>query len=498
MRTFQVLGVVLLLSFGMAACDVDTAPNASAPVDDSVKDEEKDEADPTDRDEPGPSACSEGAVLAECQCAMATVTSGFCCAGEAQDRACGLAVAFYVSPEGNDANEGVSLSVPFRTLEKARDAARASETTKTIYLLNGTYDRGETLRLDVSDKGQSWLAYPGQRPVLDGGTTTSTAIQINGDDISVRWIEFQNFVANTIRIGEGDAKKALIDSNTIINTLSGDEGEQAAIYICCGIHADVQITHNLIDGADDAGIRASSSAASGAARRGASEGDISGLTIAHNAVYNACRSVDDCGAVSVSDPAAKSANISFDNNVIGNFGTATNGSRALSLDDNASNVTLTNNIVYGEGQWAVRFHGGSSNSVSNNIFDVSELGAAITLYEENGEQTPPEQLQKNSFTCNIVYTEKEELPDPFVETPKGGVSGKALGVSGNVYGGFKAGGTATVEAPKIDLNPKVVPPGAVFNDPAEADYSFAGENPGEEFCGFKPIDQTAVGPRPNR
>lgn len=406
-------------------------------------------------------------------------------------------LAFYVSPEGDDSNEGGALSVPFRTLEKARDAARASETTKTIYLLNGTYDRDQTLRLDASDKGQSWLAYPGMRPTLDGGTTTSTAIQINADDISVRWIEFRNFVANTIRVGDGDARKTLIDSNTITNTLGGDGGEQAAIYICCGIHADVRITHNLIDGADDAGIRARSSAASGAARRGASEGDISGLTIAHNAVYNACRGVDDCGAVSVSDPAAKSANISVANNVIGNFGAPTNRSRALSLDDNASNVTLENNIVYGEGQWAVRFHGGSSNSVSNNIFDVSELGSAVALYEDNGEATPPEQLAKNTFTCNIVYTEQEKLPDPFVEGIKGEAGAKVFGASGNVYGG-KAGGTATVEAPKIDLNPKVAPPGAVFNDPAQADYSFAGENPGEEFCGFKPIDQTAVGPRPNR
>jgi len=106
-------------------------------------------------------ACEGHAVSSLCLCGTTEVSSGYCCNASPQSEACVVSPAFYVSPTGDDANSGTSMSEPFRTLEKARDTARASTTTKTVYLLEGIYERTETLELLSADQGQSWLGYPG-------------------------------------------------------------------------------------------------------------------------------------------------------------------------------------------------------------------------------------------------------------------------------------------------------------------------------------------------
>lgn len=84
--------------------------------------------------------------------------------------------AFHVSPAGNDAWSGTLPSPapggsdgPFASMERARDAMRAQSDTKTVYLRGGNYYLTESLRLDASDSGTSWLAYSGEQPVLHGG-----------------------------------------------------------------------------------------------------------------------------------------------------------------------------------------------------------------------------------------------------------------------------------------------------------------------------------------
>ncbi len=85
------------------------------------------------------------------------------------------AAAYYVSESGNDAWSGTLASPngsgtdgPFKTVERARDAMRASG-MKTTYLRGGTYYVPQTLELNASDNGVAFRAYGNETPVLSGG-----------------------------------------------------------------------------------------------------------------------------------------------------------------------------------------------------------------------------------------------------------------------------------------------------------------------------------------
>ena len=83
----------------------------------------------------------------------------------------------YVSPDGSDDNPGTEAA-PFRTLEKARDAARevirtAAEDVR-INLRGGWHVLGAPLKLSAEDSGTNghriiYQAYAGEKPILSGG-----------------------------------------------------------------------------------------------------------------------------------------------------------------------------------------------------------------------------------------------------------------------------------------------------------------------------------------
>ncbi|MNI08997.1 hypothetical protein D3C73_620500 [compost metagenome] len=84
---------------------------------------------------------------------------------------------WYVSPEGNDVNDGTKEQ-PFKTLGRARDAVRELNQSMqgdiVIYLRGGMYALKETLVLDERDSGFNgfqviYCAYPGEKPILSGG-----------------------------------------------------------------------------------------------------------------------------------------------------------------------------------------------------------------------------------------------------------------------------------------------------------------------------------------
>lgn len=83
------------------------------------------------------------------------------------------AAEFYVSTTGNDGNPG-SLTLPFATLEAARDAVRQinkDEPDITVYLRGGTYILDETLEFDLNDSALPggtirYVAYENEKPVV--------------------------------------------------------------------------------------------------------------------------------------------------------------------------------------------------------------------------------------------------------------------------------------------------------------------------------------------
>lgn len=104
---------------------------------------------------------------------------------EVQDGPGSYSVEFYVSPSGNDANDG-GYSQPFKTLEKARAAVR-SELTKglpvkgvAVWLRGGLYERNTTLELTAQDSGSktvpvAWRGYPGEVIRVAGGRKLDSA-----------------------------------------------------------------------------------------------------------------------------------------------------------------------------------------------------------------------------------------------------------------------------------------------------------------------------------
>lgn len=84
---------------------------------------------------------------------------------------------FYVSPFGDDSDPG-TLEAPFRTVQKAQDAARQSNNKAagdiTVYLRGGTYRIDETIKFDYRDTGKKnhntiYQAYKDEKPVISGG-----------------------------------------------------------------------------------------------------------------------------------------------------------------------------------------------------------------------------------------------------------------------------------------------------------------------------------------
>ena len=82
---------------------------------------------------------------------------------------------FHVAPNGSDAADG-SLEKPFASLEKARDAVRATKQSSpiTVWLRGGDYVRTNALVLAATDSGSAgapviWRAYRDESPRLLGG-----------------------------------------------------------------------------------------------------------------------------------------------------------------------------------------------------------------------------------------------------------------------------------------------------------------------------------------
>lgn len=343
---------------------------------------------------------------------------------------------------------------------------------KTTYLMSGTFALAAPLALSSADAGESWLAAPGATPVLDGGGTVAAAItDSGGSKVVIRWLTIQNFSQHGIRTS--GVTSAVIDSNTILNIASTNWNE-GPIEVD-GTFTGGKITHNLIRKAGYTGI----------AVHAAAGNDISNVVIDSNAVYDTMLTVADGGAIYVMDRAHASTGVIISHNVVGNYGSTSNGSKGIYLDDLASHVTVIDNVVYGTGQWALQVHGGDHDIFQNNVFDITHAGK-LGLYQDDltwGDYG----MGSNVFTCNIVYS-SGGAPSTLWDVQKSGSAAMALpDVSGNDY--WRVGGTLPNTAPIVDSSPTVADP--KFVDPAGADYTLQGTPP---LSCFKPIDPSTVGP----
>lgn len=106
----------------------------------------------------------------------ATASENAAFVGTASAKTPGIVGEFFVSPNGNDSNDGTE-SAPFATLERARDAVRNARTESAKSSVDGVYQirlgEGEFRRtapfeLDVRDSKTRFVGVPGKTTVFGG------------------------------------------------------------------------------------------------------------------------------------------------------------------------------------------------------------------------------------------------------------------------------------------------------------------------------------------
>ncbi len=97
-----------------------------------------------------------------------------------------LATNYYVSPTGNDDDDGVTLTTPFLTIERATYAVLPGD---TVFIRNGVYTKNdpESLIAYLTVSGTennpiTFRNYPGETPILQLNNTNWGAVAINGCD----------------------------------------------------------------------------------------------------------------------------------------------------------------------------------------------------------------------------------------------------------------------------------------------------------------------------
>ncbi len=304
---------------------------------------------------------------------------------------------FFVSPSGADRNDGTTYAAPFQTLERAQTAMQAVGTGPAVtYLEGGTYARSQALNLSgYYDQNKSWLAYPGQKPVLEGNLATAQAVVINGfPGITVQGLTIDRFT--TSGIFAQYASGLVISGNTIENVTTPDWRTNilgASIFLL-----NVQgsnVTNNVVLNNTYSGIQVNA---------GGSGQTNSNTVVQGNTVTNVCTAVVDCGAIYLRDVGHQSTGEVVSGNTVNGFGPQANSTKGIYLDDEQSNVMVARNTVFGSGTYAFQIHGGNGNTFVNNIFDLTAL-TKLALYQDDVTSGFPNYgMQGNVFTRNIVYS----------------------------------------------------------------------------------------------
>ncbi|MBD2513690.1 right-handed parallel beta-helix repeat-containing protein [Nostoc sp. FACHB-973] len=100
---------------------------------------------------------------------------------------------YYVSGSGNDKNSGLTVSSPFRTLQRAADLTNPGD---TVLILNGEYKNspqaGAVLSIKRSGTANAWIkfkAYPGHFPKIRHNTWNGVVISNGASYIEVNGLE---------------------------------------------------------------------------------------------------------------------------------------------------------------------------------------------------------------------------------------------------------------------------------------------------------------------
>jgi parallel beta-helix repeat protein len=427
--------------------------------------------------------------------------------------------AFYVSVTGNDGGDG-SINHPFATLARAQSAMEGSS-VRTSYVEGGTFHISSPMLLNGADSGMSFIAYPGQAPILDGGSALSNLMTLNGaTGVTLSGLTFANTISGGPAIlvansgGESIIGNHFLNngsaiglSNSSNNFISGNEIDNVAQT---GIEVYDNSNYNMIDSNVINGVAAAFTSGGGIYMHGANNN-----TISHNLVENAAgvgigilnwdnvtinlnnvvsdnrimntgsNTPYDTGAIYILGRSHMDTGTTVSNNYIYKAGApGAAHSVAIYLDDLTSGVDVTNNIIVDPGSYALQIHGGTNINVHNNIFDLGSNTQAIGLVQGYFGSND---FHTDSIRQNIVYSSAttQTLWDwlNLTVSPNN---------SNSLYWDI-TGGAFRDTSPFPDNSAKFGDPR--FANPGAGDYTL-GSGSSAGAIGFQPIDQTVIGPHP--
>ena len=157
---------------------------------------------------------------------------------------------YYVSPGGNDNNNGLSVGSPFATLTKAQASAIAAD---TIYLMTGDYPPFTINKSGSASGTITYKAYPGDKPLITCDSNGWwSLLQISASFITIDGLEVKGINQSlTLAMGEANYNKILAakdagttpdwqsTTNTNTNGISVGDGTQVFHHITvknCKVH----------------------------------------------------------------------------------------------------------------------------------------------------------------------------------------------------------------------------------------------------------------------
>jgi hypothetical protein len=447
--------------------------------------------------------------------------------------------AFHVSPTGSDSASG-SAAHPFASLARAR-AAMAGSTVKTTVVEGGSYALSATLNLTAKDNGETFGAAPGQIAILDGRGLLQTLIHVDGArNVAVRGLTIENsapgssgallidngargtqVTANHFLDAGGDAVLADNSANSTVSGNQLDNSGQSAVedktsgvntggttndvysfnivngsgsnYGAFYLHGttNAQVINNLVK--NTAGIGIGVEAIGGYIASPTVHARNIGTVVSGNILENTNADASDSGAIYVIDRTGKDTGIRIINNEINGASSRVNDPHIIGiyLDDYASGVMVSHNIIRRVQGSAIQLHGGRNDRFTNNILDtsgVSNSQPAVLLQAAPADITPangPQPATNDIFAHNVFYS-TQSAPIAYENLGLSPLPGFQDNLYYDVYAAY--GGM-------LDSSPTLGNPGFAGAD--RNNYAL-GAGSAASALGFDAIHQMSQGPLPGR
>ena len=446
--------------------------------------------------------------------------------------------AFFVAASGGSDSNAGTAAAPFATLAKGLSSARASSSTKAVYLRGGTYGVAAPVSLTSADAGLLLSGYPGETAILDGGGTLGSLISMDGaanatlqklqlqrtartgangqftaivqmingaNNNKVLGCRFTNCDEGVLLVGatyntvagcvfdnwriaavefKDNADHNTFDSNSCDGALATNDNNETSggAFYGHGVNYNT-ISHNLIQNTPGTGISIANF-----------DGPTQPIytintynTVSYNKLVNCCRLGADTGAIYTVGRAQVDTHCVIEYNYIDGAQNPTTPNQhvlGIYIDDEANGVLVQNNIMRRVQDNCMQYHGGRDNIVRNNIFDMGSGACTATLFQAATYAPSTETMTNNQLLGNIMYS-TSGTPTVIKDFDGGGKV-----ITGNLY--FNTTGASMTA--NQDTAPKYGDP--KFANAVNGDYSFLSGSAALSQISFTPIDQSLIGLKP--